>query len=76
MAIEKIKIMGAVLELPATQHCQFSPFGPNIHLSLFPSSIECTNLLDIIKFSKAVCAMAIPVMEFQVRGFKMSKVLA
>ena len=28
MAIEKIKIMGAVLELPAKQHCQFSPFGP------------------------------------------------
>ena len=24
MAIEKIKILGAVLELPATQHCQFS----------------------------------------------------
>ena len=28
MAIEKIKIVGAVLELPAKQHCQFSPFGP------------------------------------------------
>ena len=28
MAIEKIKIMGAVLELSAKQHCQFSPFGP------------------------------------------------
>ena len=27
MAIEKIKILGAVLELPAKQHCQFSPFG-------------------------------------------------
>jgi hypothetical protein len=26
MAIEKIKILGAVLELPARQHCQFSPF--------------------------------------------------
>ena len=25
MAIEKIKILGAVLELPAKQHC---PFGP------------------------------------------------
>ena len=24
MAIEKIKILGAVLELPAKQHCQFS----------------------------------------------------
>ena len=28
MVIEKIKILGAVLELPAKQHCQFSPFGP------------------------------------------------
>ena len=28
MAIEKIKILGAVLELTAKQHCQFSPFGP------------------------------------------------
>ena len=28
MSIEKIKILGAVLELPAKQHCQFSPFGP------------------------------------------------
>ena len=25
MAIEKIKILGAVLELPAKQHCQFGP---------------------------------------------------
>jgi hypothetical protein len=24
--IEKIKILGAVLELPAKQHCQFGPF--------------------------------------------------
>jgi hypothetical protein len=28
VAIEKIKILGAVLELPAKQHCQLSPFGP------------------------------------------------
>ena len=28
MAIDKIKILGAVLELPAKQHCQFNPFGP------------------------------------------------
>ena len=26
MAIEKIKILGALLELPAEQHCQSSPF--------------------------------------------------
>ena len=28
MAIEKIKILGAVLELPAKQHCWFGRFGP------------------------------------------------
>ena len=28
MAIEKIEILGTVLDLPAKQHCQFSPFGP------------------------------------------------
>ena len=27
MAIENIKILGAPLELPVKQHCQFSPFG-------------------------------------------------
>ena len=30
MAIEKIKILGAILELPAKLHCPFSPFGPLI----------------------------------------------
>ena len=33
MAIEKIKILGAVLELPAKQHCQFSPFGPHYEVN-------------------------------------------
>ena len=28
MAIEKIQILGPVLELPVKQPCQFSPFGP------------------------------------------------
>ena len=28
MAIEKIKFLGAVLELRAKQHCQLSQFGP------------------------------------------------
>ena len=27
MAIEKIKILGAVLELPAKHHCRFGQFG-------------------------------------------------
>ena len=28
IAIEEIKILGAVLKLPSVQHCQFSPFVP------------------------------------------------
>ena len=27
IAIEKIEILGAAFELPAKQHCQFSPLG-------------------------------------------------
>jgi hypothetical protein len=30
MAIEKIKILGAVLELPAKQHCKSSPFTSKV----------------------------------------------
>ena len=33
MAIEKIQILGAVLELPAKQHCQFRPFGAIFELN-------------------------------------------
>jgi hypothetical protein len=33
MAKEKIKVLGAVLELPAKQHCQFSPFGPSFEVN-------------------------------------------
>ena len=36
MAIEKIKILGAVLELPAKQHSQFLPIQP-IHLENGPN---------------------------------------
>ena len=28
MSIEKINVLGVVLELPAKKHYQFSPFGP------------------------------------------------
>ena len=28
MAIEKVKILGAILELPAKKHCLFGQFGP------------------------------------------------
>jgi hypothetical protein len=34
MAIEKIKILGAVLELPAKLHCQFGPFSKQMGLIL------------------------------------------
>ena len=33
MAIEKIKILGTVLELLAKQHCQFSQFAPIFEVS-------------------------------------------
>ena len=33
MAIEKIKILGAVLALPAKQLCQFSPFCPILEVN-------------------------------------------
>ena len=33
MAIEKIKILGAVLELPAKQHCRFWPIWPNFEVN-------------------------------------------
>ena len=53
MAIEKIKIMGAVLELPAKQPLEFwffqLPWVPIIHLCLFPLYIDCPNLLDMVK---------------------------
>ena len=33
MAIEKIKILGVILELPAKQHCKFSLFGTIIEVN-------------------------------------------
>ena len=38
MAIEKIKIQVAILELPANQHCQFLPIQP-IHLENGPNGL-------------------------------------
>ena len=35
MAIEKIKIPWAVLELPAKQHCQFGPFTKKLGKMIF-----------------------------------------
>ena len=52
MAIEKIQILGAVLELPARQHCQSSPFtykwaklaktASRILISLIAVDAECS----------------------------------
>ena len=39
MRIEKIKILGAVLELPAQQHSQFLPIQP-IHLKNGPNGLN------------------------------------
>jgi hypothetical protein len=40
MAIEKIKILGAVLELPAKQHCQFSLFNKKLsQMGLFGTAV-------------------------------------
>ena len=64
VTIENIKILGAVLELPATQLFSWYvppkwpqkfwffqlPWVPIIPLSLFPLSIECPNLLDMKNF--------------------------
>ena len=38
MTIEKTKILGAVLELPAKQYCQFLPIQP-IHLENGPNGL-------------------------------------
>ena len=46
MAIEKIKILGAVLELPAKQHCQENgPNGLNQHCCLAGSSKMAPRIL-------------------------------
>ena len=34
MAIEKIKILGALLELPAKQHCRFGQLGPVLRIAM------------------------------------------
>ena len=45
MAIKKIKILGAFLELPGKQHCQFSPFGPFLRCCLAGSSKTAPRIL-------------------------------
>ena len=41
MAIEKIKILGALLELPAKQHCQSSPFTSKLgHIGQIGSAAQ------------------------------------
>ena len=40
MAIEKMKILGALLELPAKEHCQSSPFTSKLG-QLAKSAVQC-----------------------------------
>ena len=57
MAIEKIKILGAVLELPAKKHCQFSPFGPfSLWIGWIGSAGSSKTALRILIFSMAMGA--------------------
>ena len=58
--LKKIKVLGAVLELPAKQHCQFSPFSPIFEVNgldwqcyLAGSSKTAPRILI---FSIAICA--------------------
>ena len=60
MAIEKNQNFGAVLELPAKQHCQFSPFGSIFEVngldwqSYLAGSFKTAP--RILIFSIAICA--------------------
>ena len=47
MAIEKIKILGAVLELPAKQHCQFLPIQTVGRDSKETPDVDCS-FFDLI----------------------------
>ena len=53
--LKKSKILGAVLELPATQHCQSSPFGPfSWWIGCLAGSSKTAR--RILIFSMAMCA--------------------
>ena len=56
MAVEKIKILGAVLELPAKQHCQFSPFGPIFEVWQCYLAGSSKRVPRILSFSSAMGA--------------------
>ena len=60
MAIEKIKILVAALELPAKQHCQFSPFGPifGVNMLVWHCCLAGSSKMGprILIFSIAICA--------------------
>ena len=45
MAIEKVKILGAIFEVPARQHFQFSPFGSFLQCCLAGSSKTAPRIL-------------------------------
>ena len=55
MAVKKIKIQGAVLELPAEQHCQLSVNGPIWQLCLAGSSKLALRILTFHVNCIATC---------------------
>ena len=53
MAVEKIKILGAVLELPAKQRCQFSQFTVKMGQMGWIGSAINPNWHDLKSYTKA-----------------------
>ena len=48
MTIEKLKFLGAVLELPAKQHCQSSPFTAKMGQMDGPQDFDFFQLLWVL----------------------------
>ena len=63
MAIEKIKILGAILELPAKQHNQFNPFkaiiGQMAELAVLFSWLLQSSPQDLDSFNGNGCRLFI-----------------
>ena len=76
MAIEKIKILGAVLELPGKQHCQFSPFGPFLRCCLAGSSKTAPRILIFSIAIGADYAFYVKTIKTHLRAFLAPNILA
>ena len=65
MAIEKIKILGALLELSAKQHCQFGQFGPILrYMGWIGCSGSSKRASRILNFSIALGAEYLSYVKF------------